>query len=204
MRRCANLSLNNTMLPDYQPIFQKYNNDLKPLISEIEGRLERFSQPLLLNLASVYDYMSISAADDQDKDFCLAEADGYVDLCISQSYMCLIYAIKKDLDAFEKSLGKKGLRKLNSGHFIGKYTKLKKNYSKLKKKAKHMDERKALPLFKEAYDVVTEMERMMNREKANMSLIQKESSSWISVAVKWALSIMISVLVGLVVKMYFG
>lgn len=118
------------MLPDYQPIFLKYNNDLKPLVSEIEGRLERFSQPLLLNIASVYDYMSISAADGQDKYSCLAEADRYVDLCISQSYMCLIYAIKKNVDAFEKSLGKKGLRKLNSGHFIGRYTELKKNYSK--------------------------------------------------------------------------
>ena len=55
------------MLPDYQPIFQKYNNDLKPLISEIEGRVERFSQPLLLNIASVYDYMSISAASAKHK-----------------------------------------------------------------------------------------------------------------------------------------
>jgi len=192
------------MLPDYQPIFQKYNNDLKPLISEIEGRLERFSQPLLLNIASVYDYMSISAAEGQDKDLCLAEADGYVDLCISQSYMCLIYAIKKNVDAFEESLGKKGLRKLNSGHFIGRYTELKKNYSKLIKKAKHMDERKALPLFKEAYEIVTEMEEMVNREKPNMSLIQKESSSWISVIIKWVLSIIISVFAGLAVKIYLG
>lgn len=192
------------MLPDYQPIFQKYNNNLKPLISEIEGRLEHFSQPLLLNLASVYDFMSISAAEGQDKDLCLAEADGYVDLCISQSYMCLIYAIKKNVDAFEKSLGKKGLRKLNSGHFIGRYTELKKNYSKLIKEAKHTDERKALPLFKDAYEVVTEMEEMVNREKANMSLIQKESSSWISVSVKWALSIIISVSVGWAVKIYLG
>lgn len=192
------------MLPDYQPIFLKYNNDLKPLVSEIEGRLERFSQPLLLNIASVYDYMSISAADGQDKYSCLAEADRYVDLCISQSYMCLIYAIKKNVDAFEKCLGKKGLRKLNSGHFIGRYTELKKNYSKLIKKAEHMDERKALPLFKEAYEVLTEMEKMVNHEKPNMSLIQKESSSWISVAVKWALSIIISVSAGLAVKIYLG
>lgn len=192
------------MLPDYNLVFRKYNEQLKPLISEIEGRVEHFSQPLLLNLAEVYDYMSIAAAEGQDSTKCIEEADGLVDLCISQSYMNLIYAIRKNTDAFEKSLGKKGLRKLDSGHFVGKYQGLKKKRKELLKKAKDIDERQALPLFKEAYEVVTEMEGMVNHEVANISLIQTETSSWMATAMKWILSIIISVVAGIVVKYYFG
>lgn len=192
------------MLPDYNLVFRKYNEQLKPLISEIEGRMERFSQPLLLNLAEVYDYMSIAAAEGQDSMKCMEEADGLVDLCISQSYMNLIYAIRKNTDAFEKSLGKKGLRKLDNGHFVGKYQGLKKKRTELLKNAKDIDERQALPLFKEVYDVVTEMEGMVNHEVANMSLIQTETSSWMVTAMKWILSVTISVAAGVVVKYYFG
>ena len=192
------------MLPDYNPIFRKYNEQLKPLISEIEGREERFSQPLLLNLAGVYDYMSIAAAEGQDCMKCMEEADGLVDLCISQSYMSLVYSIRKNTDAFEGNLGKKGLRKLDNGHFVGKYLGLKKRRKELLKKAKDIDERQALPLFKEAYEVVTDMEKMVNHERANMRLIQTETSSWMATAVKWILSIAISVAAGVVVKYYFG
>lgn len=192
------------MLPDYHSIFRKYNEQLKPLISEIEGRLERFHQPLLLNLAGVYDYLSIAAAEGQDSLKRMEEADGLIELCIAQSYMGLIFAIRKDTDAFEKSLGKKGLRKLDSGHFVGRYLELKKKRKELLKEAKDLDEREALPLFKNAYEVVTEMEDMVNREKANMSLIRTEASSWMETALKWFLSVAVSVVAGIVVKYYFG
>lgn len=192
------------MLPDYRIVFRKYNEQLKPLISEIEGRLERFSQPLLLNLAGVYDYMSIAAAEGQNCKERMEEANGLVDLCIAQSYMSLIYAIMKNTDAFEKSLGKKGLRKLNNGHFVGRYLGLKKKRKELLKEARDIDERKALPLFKDAYEVVTEMEDMVNSEKANMSLIQTETFSWMATAVKWGLSVVISVVAGIAVKYYLG
>ena len=122
--------------------------------------MERFSQPLLLNLASVYDYMSIAAADNKHAENCLKSSDDYLNLCLSQSYMSLIYAIMQNTDSFEKSLGKNGLRKLNNGHFIGKYEKLKKSRDSLLKKAKKMDETEALPLFKDAYEVATKMEKM--------------------------------------------
>ena len=48
-----------------------------------------FGKPLLLNLAGVYDYMSIAAAEGQDSMKCMEEADGLVDLCIAQSYINL-------------------------------------------------------------------------------------------------------------------
>ena len=134
----------------------------------------------------------------------MREADSLVDLCLAQSYMSLIYAIKKNTDLFEKSLGKKGLRKLDNGHFIGKYAKLKNKRTELLEKAEFMDERLALSLFKEAYEVASEMEAMVNHEKANMTLIQTEGSSRTATAVKWGLSIVISVVAGIIVKYYLG
>ena len=190
------------MLPDYQRIFRKYNEQLKPLISEIEGRLEHFCPSLLLNLAAVFDYMSIAAVEGQDSPLLMKNADSYLDLCISQSYMTLIYAIKKNTDAFEKDLGKKGMSKLDNGRFIGHYTELKKRRNTLLKKAKNMKEEEALPIFKEIYEVVTKMEEMVNHEKSNISIIQSEVSSWASTCIKWGLSIAISVFVGGVVKYY--
>lgn len=192
------------MLPDYQELFCKYNHQLKPLISEIEGRLEYFSEPLLLNLAAVFDYLSIAAAEGQDVKVNIAEADGYIDRCLSQSYMYLIYSIKKSTDEFEKNIGKHGLKNLDSGRFVGKYMDLKNQRTDLLKQAKDMDDMKALPLYEKAYKIASEMEQMMNREKPNMSFVQSETTSWRVVAVKWLLSIGISVLAGYFVKCYFA
>lgn len=192
------------MLPDYQTLFKKYNHQLKPLISEIEGRLEYFSEPLLLNLASVFDYLSIAAADGQDYQVNIAEADGYIDRSLSHSYMYLIYCIKQSTDEFEKNLGKRCLRKLDDGRFIGKYMALKKKMAKLLKKAKKLDELEARPLLEEVYKIASGMEKMMNQEKPNMSFVQSESTSWRVVAVKWLLSIGLSVLTGYLVKCYLG
>lgn len=191
------------MLPDYQELFSKYNNKLKPLISEIEGRLEYFSEPLLLNLAAVFDYLSIAAAEGQDEEANIAEADGYIDRCLSQSYMYLIYSIKKSTDEFEKIIGKHGLKNLDRGRFVGRYMDLKNQRTVLLNKAKNMDDLKALPLYKEAYDIATEMEKMMNKEKPSMSFVLSKSTSWCVIAIKWLLSIGISVLAGYLVKLYF-
>ena len=192
------------MLPDYSPVFLKYNEELKPLISEIEGRVERFSQPLLMNLASVFDYLSISAAEGQDSQKNLDEANKMLDLCISQSYMSLIYAIRNNTDAFEKSVGKAGMKKLDNGHFIGPYTNLRKQRNSLMSQAECQDEREAKPLFEQAYKVVTRMEAMVNKEKPNLSIVQSEKLSMIGTLLRWVLSIAISVLVGLLVNHFGG
>lgn len=190
------------MLPDYQELFRKYNHQLKPLISEIEGRLEHFSEPLLLNLAAVFDYLSIAAAG-QNEQANMAEADKYIDHCLSLSYMYLIYAIMKSTDEFEKNIGKRGLKKLDSGRFVGKYRNLKTQRTDLLKQARDMDEVEALPFFEKAYKIASEMEQMVNKEKPNMSFIQSEATSWWVVAIKWLLSIGISVLAGCLTNWYF-
>lgn len=190
------------MLPDFHALFHKYNEQLKPLISEIEGRLEYFSEPLLQNLASVFDYLSIAAAPGQDEKANIAKAEEYIDRCLAQSYMYLIYSIKQSTDKFEKNLGKRGLRKLDRGRFVGKYMNLKKERRRLLEAAGTKNEIDALPLLKEAHDKATEMESMVNMEEPSVSVALSESTSWWIVLLKWILSICISVVVAYLVNCY--
>ena len=188
------------MLPDYYNLFQKYNEQLKPLISEIEGRLENFSEPLLKNLAAVFDYMSIAAAEGQDVEKNLKKADSLIDCSLSQSYMYLIYALKCDINKFEREVGRRCLKKLNNGLFVGPYNQLKKELKTLLKEAKKMNDEDALPILKDAYEAATKMEQMVNNELPNVSLVKSESLSFLSNVIRWVISIAISVLAGFVIN----
>lgn len=50
------------MNSDFSELYSRYNDVLKPLVSEIEGRLEQFEEPLLKNLFYFFDSLVLAAS----------------------------------------------------------------------------------------------------------------------------------------------
>lgn len=62
-------------------IYRRYDNTLRPLVSEIEGRNESFEEPLLNDVASMFDALALSESDmlGEERDKQLERASSYLD-----------------------------------------------------------------------------------------------------------------------------
>ena len=182
----------------YNDLYERYNNILKPLISEQEGRLETFAEPLLHSLSSMLDAVALAdSSSDEEKDKLLVTAKGALDLSISLSYQYLIFALKKKIVEFEERVPKDIREKLNAGRFIGKYAELTEKAHSLMDECKSKNnDLECLDLYREAYENMTEIERLINENYAETLIAEKEKRSWyIKVIIKVA-SVLISVVVG--------
>lgn len=176
------------MTTSFKEFFDKYNNTFKPLISEIEGRLEKFAYPLLFSLTHCFDYLAISRSDQEDEHTksSMEMADKDLNNSIALSYMYIIYGIKKDVEEFDNQTGKKARMLLDKGKFYASYNGSKKSvknrlkkvhkilfskfcFFKLRKKIilkkENIDYYKATNDLKNAYAEITKLERMISAQK---------------------------------------
>jgi hypothetical protein len=182
----------------YNDLYKRYNNVLKPLISEQEGRLETFAEPLLHSLSSMLD--SVALADSyqgNEHDLRLNSANEALDLSISLSYQYLIFALKSEMEKFEDRVSKDAREKLGGGRFIGQYTELRRKSLSIIEKCKNKNnDLESLPLYKEAYENMTELERLINEYNTEVIIAENEKRSWYCKIILKFLGIVISVGVG--------
>ena len=183
-------------------LYERYNNILKPLISEIEGRLETFALPLLHSLSSMLDAVALAeSSQDEERKAGLEMANEALDLSISLSYQYLIYALKEEIEKFEERVPKDVIEKLGGGIFIGPYKSLRKKSISLIEKCKHEDnDLKCLPLYKEAYENMSKLERMISEHNTEALIAKKEKRSWYVRGAIKITSILISLGVGYLVS----
>lgn len=183
-------------------LYERYNKILKPLISEIEGRLETFAQPLLHSLSSMLDAVALAeSSEGEERKEGLEVANEALDLSISLSYQYLIYALKGEIEIFEKRVPKDVMEKLGGGKFIGPYTALRGKSISLIEQCKRKDnDLECLPLYKEAYESMSELEGMIYEHNTETLIADKERHSWcIKIAIKIA-GILISLGMGYLVS----
>lgn len=123
-------------------------------------------------------------------------------MCLVISYKCLIGSIKKNLKVFEKKIGKRGLKKLGNGHFIGQYKGLKDSIRSNLKIVRKADSVCDLPLLRIIYDDISKMEKMAIKEIPNINASKSESLSFWENMIRWILSIGISLVVGYLVYVF--
>lgn len=94
---------------DYTTIYAKYNGELRPLVSEFEGRVEQFEGPTLKSMAYVVDELSLcvqsEVLDEQNKHFELAQQN--LEEAIVNSYKYLIFSHHKLLKKFKRRFSKR-------------------------------------------------------------------------------------------------
>jgi hypothetical protein len=191
----------------YRTLYEKYNNVLKPLISEQEGRLETFAAPLLESLSRMLDAVSLadSCDDDVQRSEYVKVADEALDLSISYSYQYLIYALQKNVEAFEEKAPQSVRNRIDGGRFVGPYESQKNEIVQLLHTCDlQNDDIKSLPLYKNVYHQLIELERLINDHHTELVIAEGGKESWMKTIMLKGLSIVISILVGVIVGKYLA
>ena len=186
-------------------VYNKYNKELKPLVSEIEGRLEKFEEPLLMNLMAQFDYVALSILeDDSNKQrLYLQQALSHLDIAVTNSYQYLVYALAKKNNIFKKRCGgEKGIAKLSDGKYIGKYKSLDKKGKANVRKGLTMEVCDAGVYFKEAYECYIEQETIL--EKLAIVSITRKKSFKSCIIIRGLFSIIISIIAGCIVNTWLN
>ena len=181
-------------------LYNRYNDTLRPLVSEIEGRNEYFEEPLLINVASMFDFIALSEVYDDD---CLEKASYHLNLCISQSYQYLIKNLDEKMNAFERRCNVSDRNILDKGKFIGKYTSLKKEAQECVRRGRKKKDIDALDDYATAYNRYSKIENLIDRELPVQIMHNTRKNSRISTIIGWILSILISVTIGKLANTYW-
>ena len=192
------------MHPQIAVLYNKYNETLRPLVSEIEGRNERFEEPLLLNIASMFDSIALSEAD-TDENKCesqVSQAMSYLDISISQSYQYLIKNLDEKMIAFEKRCNASDRGILDRGQFIGKYNSLRSQAKQCVRKGRNKDDLHALADYESAYKHYSKIEKLIDRELPVQVMQNTRRNSHCWTFIGWISGIFISVVVGKIVNNY--
>lgn len=188
-----------------RPIYTKYNESLKSLVSEIEGRLERFEEPLLENLMAQFDYvvLSLTEEDTEKKELYLSQANAYLDIAISNSYQYLIYALLQKIKVFKKRYGgKETIENLSDGGHAGNFLSSEKTMKDEIRKGRQLNEIEAIEHYRNAYNACIEQEKIIEKLPLAKLTSSKGSIGWTIIGM--ILSIVISIFAGIIVELYLS
>ena len=180
-------------------IYKKYNAKLRPLISEVEGRIEYFEEPLLENIVSEFDSIALSyLCEKPSEKLChLEQADKYLDISVSQSYQYIIKHLDEKRKVFEKRRKISDYIMIENGRFYNDYIRLKEVAIDNVRKGRKKDDFIALPDYKASYEAYTQIENLIS---SNMLLnIIPKKHTFFYMLCSWIVSILISVLIGVLI-----
>lgn len=197
----------------FEALFGKYNEQLKPLVAQIEGRYEKFETPLLENLMAFWEcIVQLHQAGHEQDVTLLQRADEKLNESISQSYVYMVGAYQDEVKSFEKHTSKRMRLLFEKGGFIGDYNKLKKTASDNVECTKKTRRRKwylkhGEPDFlrsyqwnEAAYNAYRELSEKISGQNTTTLLHQSLTPSTIWSAIGWIFGVGISVLAGVYVK----
>lgn len=192
------------LLARVSELYNRYNKILRPLVSEIEGRNEHFEEPLLLDVASMYDSIALSATctNEEKCDSYLNKASDFLDLSISHSYQYLIKNLDEKMMAFEKRCNASDRNLLDGGKFVGKYVSLKQEAKKYVRNGCKKNDVDALKDYQLAYKSYSDIEKLIDRELPVQIMQNTRKTSCIWAIVGWIVSILISVAIGKLASVY--
>jgi hypothetical protein len=175
-------------------IYVDYLQRLKPLIAELEGRMEEFEEPLLENISDMFDYICEAELVDNPKkqEENLSLAKEKLDLAVQQSYMYLSYAIWNTVILpFEKHLSKEDRESLEEGNFVGKYDSLRKNVVEIVKQSRK--EKTIMSVdYSKAYEDLKQMESMILQHNQMLYTSNQKKSTltkmWLELVISIAAS----------------
>lgn len=190
------------LIPD---LYNRYNNTLRPLVSEIEGRNEYFEEPLLLDITQMFDAMALTECgelSEKERNSMIALASSCMDLSISHSYQYLIKSLDEKVKCFEKRCNASDRNILDGGKFIGKYIALRDSARKAVRIARKQDDAVALSDYKQAYVDYSKIEKMVDRELPVQIMHNTRKNSMIWTVIGWIVSVSVSIVCGKLAEMY--
>lgn len=159
------------------PLYETYNNIIKPLLAEIEVRYERFPVVIFNEIRAYNDHIARCYMKPKDEEWIhsqVKKAKSHIERMVLDCYKFLnvsLYDIViKDFDKRYKGVD---LSYINDGDFIIKHRKLTKEIIVKLKEAKlkehKEDKNESILLYQEVYNKYTELENLINENCRNLN-----------------------------------
>ena len=148
-------------------LFSQYNNNVKPLIAEIEARGEVMPQPLFNEIRAFTDHIARCYREDiTDECMCdeLAKANRHIVRIMLDCFKCLNILLFKEIENFEHQTHNINLKLIDNGEFYPRYKQLRREAVDTVKRAKleeSLDSQKALHLYDRAFNKYVEVENLL-------------------------------------------
>lgn len=183
---------------DYTAIYEKYNGELRPLISEFEGREEQFEEPILKSMAYVVDELSlcVQEEDPNKQQVHFEAAQQNLDEAVINSYKYLTYSHHKRLKKFKRRFSRRQLELFDNGKFVGSFSANSDKAEELTRCAhKHKVLLEAKEEFKQAYRLYSDLEHEISKFESEGASLQPRAVSIFLTVVKMVISVAVSVAV---------
>lgn len=171
--------------PKFQPLYDRYNRVLKPLIAEYESRNEDFVTPLLTDLPEMFDHIAIYRPTNDEKN--ITAASQHLDKAINEVRTCVVGSMMVNVKKFKSDLTLPVLKALGSGHFYGQFSSLEQQVRKYKDSD-----------MEKTYSLLKSMETMMNNNHDGVLVASQIKDSHPTVVTKWIVSIIIALLLNVI------
>lgn len=168
--------------PEIAKIYNRYLEELKPLVSDLESRNERFVTNLIVDLPLMLDDLANAEfeSDPVRKQELIARANNQLEALITSFQYCIISCItdKKNLFCSRNSLRVR--RIIDRGRFIGKF-----DY-------KIKDIRKLGENPSAQYNEMIELEKLIDDAQKEALSLSRQVDDYFTTALKWLLTIILS------------
>lgn len=145
-------------------LYRDYNVVIKPLIAEVEARIEQFPLPLFNEIRALHDHIARCYSDGITSEQILVEiekAERHVIRIMLDCYKCLNLSLHDSLLLFERQTKHIDLTVLKDGTFYPAYKSMRVRAVQAVRKAKSLesvDTNDALDAYQESYNLYTELE----------------------------------------------
>lgn len=189
-----------------ESLYKSYNEEIKPLVAEIEARFEEFPEPLLTEMFFFNDYMAkgyIKLISHDELIKSMQSAEDHLTQLKLYLYLYLNSALVETIKLFEQQTRNVDLNVVNDGEFLQKYTQMKKQAEdKLRfarEKEGTVSVSQSLLLYKKSYIAYCELEEYMNNKncEVNLAISMYYRLSKKSRLLIWLLPIIISAVISI-------
>lgn len=158
------------------PLYQNYNNIIKPLIAEIEVRFESFPTSIFNEIRAFNDHVSRCYLNPNDNDWVTTQinkAKGHIDRVILDCYKFLNVSLYDSvIKKFDKTYKGVDLSTIDNGDFIIKHKQIAKEIKLLLKKAKSKevleDKSEAISIYQDVHNKYTALEELIDQNCRNL------------------------------------
>lgn len=124
-----------------ETLYKIYNEEVKPLVAEIEARFEEFPEPLLAEMFFFNDYMAQGYREpvtEEQFEESIKSAFAHLEKVKLYLYIYLNAALVQVIELFEEQTRNVDMKDINDGEFLKEYSEMKKE---AENKLKHAQER---------------------------------------------------------------
>ncbi|MCW3784948.1 hypothetical protein [Plebeiibacterium sediminum] len=187
--------------------YQSYNNVVKPLIADIEVRLQQFPTPIINEIRAFNDHIARCYLDDADEESIrgdIKKADGHIQRIMLDCYKYLVMALSDFVEKFEKQTRNVDLTKIDNGEFYIKYRNTKKkaiDFARQAKKIESSNKEQAFNDFQNSYTEYAKLESIIEKSLTHINWARK--GFWLFgsfKAIAWILSVVIASLLSIFVS----